>query len=264
MYIQENIVPLHWASEEPNLELVLEYQPFGALSEQHHILRNEVIIILQQGLSALTYLHGRTPPIAHRDIKPANILVHTRNPLLIKLGDFGLSKASENLNTLCGTKKYMAPEIFPDTPLRQYSCAVDIWAFGLVILEYAYGSPPRCRELSWWGRIVKHLNECHESEPDGLTDLLLDMLVIDPKERISAAECLARALRLSVDVDLPSTPRPVQPYAAIAQSIEETSTLKPNQRSMVSVFANQAPQATRGPVDISQREGAMTPRPFTV
>ena len=53
--------------------------------------------VLCRGLSALQDLHGRKDPIVHRDIKPANILLQCRDPLYIKLADFGLSRAQGNL-----------------------------------------------------------------------------------------------------------------------------------------------------------------------
>ena len=45
---------------------------------------------------------------ACRDIKPANILVHSRG--LIKISDFGMSKAHLRAASSVGTLYYMSPE----------------------------------------------------------------------------------------------------------------------------------------------------------
>ena len=70
------------------------------------------MILLHQGLSALEDLHGREVPIVHRDIKPESILVSSINPLYIKFTDFGLSKASNDLKTFCGTRTYLTLKVY--------------------------------------------------------------------------------------------------------------------------------------------------------
>ena len=94
--------------------------------------------VLCQGLSALKDLHGRKDPIVHRDIKPANILLQCRNPLYIKLADFGLSRAQVDLTTMCGTPIYLAPEVWGG---KKYTPVVDIWSLGVVAFEGAYDLP---------------------------------------------------------------------------------------------------------------------------
>ena len=68
--------------------------------------------------------------IVHRDLKPANFLLKDKN---IILTDFGLSKESAKsifeLNTECGSKPYMAPEIF----LGVYNEKVDVYALAVIL-----------------------------------------------------------------------------------------------------------------------------------
>lgn len=127
--------------------------PLGTLRDQYlsgNVPEDDILMIFEQSLSALAYLHGLKPPIAHRDIKPDNILVRCLNPLYIKLADFGLAKEKTTKNplkTICGTATYAAPEIAKylgssrDVPTGKYTTAVDSWSLGVVILWCGYGLP---------------------------------------------------------------------------------------------------------------------------
>ena len=158
--------------------------------------------ILHQSLLALTYLHEQKPSIVHREIKPQNILVQSRDPLQVKLADFGLSKAGDYLSTLCGTHTYLAPEIAryygSNRPEGvKYGNAVDIWSLGVVIFEYAYDlpHPGSGAGLPWCEEIISALDDW---DSDGLIDLLSTMIFMDPKLRKPARECLRRASQLHV------------------------------------------------------------------
>lgn len=245
--------------------MLLEYLPLGTLrqqQEQRPISEDEVILTLQQGLWALKYLHELEPPVVHRDIKPENILVQCRDAFQIKLGDFGLSKASEDLKTLCGTPRYLAPELAQfrgparvPGPVGNYTAAVDIWSLGVVIFELLYGLPipGESAELSWCEQIVKQLNDC---ECNSLVDLLLSMVVTNPEERKSARECLEVALKLDFPTG-PATPKPTQLCADAAVSPENRSTWELNELRLsrdVHRSADQTSQATVRLVGSSKRQ----------
>lgn len=91
-------------------------------------------------LEGLLYLHSQKPfPIIHRDLKCDNIFVSARNGD-IRIGDLGLStfmKSSYN-KSVVGTPQYMAPELFEE----RYGTSIDIYSFGLCILEMCTGDIP--------------------------------------------------------------------------------------------------------------------------
>lgn len=86
----------------------------------------------RQILLGLEYLHTREPPIIHRDLKCENIFINGNNGQA-KIGDLGLAcvKNSPQVTTVLGTPEFMAPELYDE----QYDEKVDIYAFGLVVLE---------------------------------------------------------------------------------------------------------------------------------
>lgn len=123
----------------------------------------------RQILKGLHFLHTRTPPIIHRDLKCDNIFI-TGPTGSVKIGDLGLAtlKAASfaksvigtqivELMSLCwikwhcwtcrekksflpslGTPEFMAPEMYEE----HYDEAVDVYAFGMCMLEMASSEYP--------------------------------------------------------------------------------------------------------------------------
>ncbi|KAG9391618.1 Protein kinase domain [Carpediemonas membranifera] len=100
-----------------------------------------------QILSGLIYMHGQTPPIIHRDLKCDNILIDSDSGK-VKIGDFGLSRFLEETHaeTFVGTPQFMAPEM----QIGIYDERVDVYAFGMCVLEMATGEIPyrECENVS--------------------------------------------------------------------------------------------------------------------
>ncbi|KAF1733994.1 DNA damage response protein kinase DUN1 [Beauveria bassiana] len=202
--VSHHIVKLIESLSSPQPEIHLEYMRCGSLEAQKNITYNETFTIISQCLSALAYLHERNPPIAHRDIKPANILVERRseNGIFVKLGDFGLARKGFELSTLCGTYKYLAPEIHSDKQLRArreetsgYTVAVDIWSLGVVAYELLYGLPSFKRRYkddgaAWCEKLTDELRTNVKRRPAALGTMLANcMVVISPEDRRDAASC---------------------------------------------------------------------------
>jgi serine/threonine protein kinase len=99
------------------------------------------------------------------------------------------------LTTFCGTTLYLALEVYTK---ESYTPAVNIWSFGAVIFQLAYGLPnnPGYAGRRWRKRIVEKANDCESKD---LIDFLSTvMLVIDLKLRHSAQDCYKEASRLPV------------------------------------------------------------------
>ncbi|BFZ10574.1 hypothetical protein BsWGS_13612 [Bradybaena similaris] len=93
----------------------------------------------RQILKGLQYLHTRTPPIIHRDLKCDNIFI-TGTTGSVKIGDLGLATLKSNsfAKSVIGTPEFMAPEMYDE----HYDEAVDVYAFGMCMLEMASSEYP--------------------------------------------------------------------------------------------------------------------------
>ncbi|KAG8530168.1 uncharacterized protein KY384_005651 [Bacidia gigantensis] len=180
--------------------LIMEYLPMGnvmQINQQSPLSQGECRQILLQTLQALEYLHSRK--VTHRDIKSENILVASRYPLHIKLGDFGLAKDQEEMKTQCGTRGYWAPEVMSE---RNYTPAVDIWSLGVIILTYTYPiSLPKQRpsDLEVCCILSDTAARHHQAGRGPMAELLaIGMLVLAPNDRYTATRCLQEGQRLGL------------------------------------------------------------------
>lgn len=179
--------------------LIMEYMPLGNLNQIHlqePLSDSEAKLVLFQTLQALAYLHDEKS-ITHRDIKPENILVRSRAPgLFIKLCDFGLSTEQIHLRTSCGTFCYAAPEIFEGT----YSNSVDIWALGVVAMQYTDGLPPfreKMKPQKYSALISEKASRLAPVASKPMERLIQRMLDWKPHNRPTAQGCLSDPFMMS-------------------------------------------------------------------
>ncbi|ORD94853.1 PKPA [Enterospora canceri] len=145
----------------------------------------------RQVLAGIGHLHGLSPPIIHRDIKAENVFVNSAQGE-VKIGDLGIAKERKYKRyTIIGTLNYMAREMFEGDG---YSEAVDVYAFGMTLIQMATGRTPyaECAETTDVKRSVlqgcppealKHVrNRC-------LRHLIVSCITAAPN-RLSAAACL--------------------------------------------------------------------------
>ncbi|XP_026327706.1 serine/threonine-protein kinase S6KL [Hyposmocoma kahamanoa] len=130
-----------WQTKK-RLYIVSEYIPGGellALLEKYEKLPEELVkIFIAEIAVAIDFLHNAG--VIYRDLKPENILLD--EDYHVKLVDFGLSKwlsIGSRTTTLCGTLKYMAPEILSREP---YGHAVDWWSLGVLACRMLTGEFP--------------------------------------------------------------------------------------------------------------------------
>ncbi|MBC7870796.1 MAG: tetratricopeptide repeat protein, partial [Chitinophagaceae bacterium] len=126
------------AASQPffTMELLDEPEPIREYADGRSVA--EKIDLLIQMLQALQYLHRHG--ILHRDLKPDNVQVVRGQ---VKVLDFGLAIAREAVNpssdTIMGTPKYMAPELFMGMGASEAS---DLYAIGVMAFELFAGHYP--------------------------------------------------------------------------------------------------------------------------
>ncbi|KZP05909.1 kinase-like protein, partial [Athelia psychrophila] len=158
----------------------LAFSDVSVTLSQYKIYAAEILL----GIEALHSLN-----IVHRDLKPSNILVSPNGHLAI--ANFGLSHAfdSELSSTSimykpCGTPGYFAPEmISPEATSKGYNSAVDIWGYGMILLELFAGQ--RCVD----GKSPSGLFELNRKFADAAS-LVTDICVLHK----SLADLLKRTL----------------------------------------------------------------------
>lgn len=143
--------------------------------------------LFAQIVSAVEYFHGNL--IAHRDLKPENILVDKDNN--IKITDFGFANYI-NVDTLhktfCGSPHYTAPEVVLNKKYNPMKS--DIWSLGVILYVMTTGCFPwRTNNIK---EVLKCIVNCEYTIPEKLSsrlkDLLINILVFEPKKRSSISD----------------------------------------------------------------------------
>ncbi|XP_036068355.1 serine/threonine-protein kinase WNK1 [Oryzias melastigma] len=143
-----NIVRFYDSWEGPSkgrkcIVLVTELMTSGTLKTYLKRFKVMKIKVLRswcrQILKGLHFLHTRAPPIIHRDLKCDNIFI-TGPTGSVKIGDLGLAtlKRASFAKSVIGTPEFMAPEMYEE----KYDESVDVYAFGMCMLEMATSEYP--------------------------------------------------------------------------------------------------------------------------
>jgi WNK lysine deficient protein kinase len=132
----------YWFTKD-NFVFITEIMSGGTLREYIGKIGEVNIKIIKkwakQILEGINYLHTQDPPVIHRDIKCENIFVDSSNGE-VKIGDLGVAKERRlKRYTVVGTPQFMAREMFEGDG---YNEKVDIYAFGMCLIEMATGCYP--------------------------------------------------------------------------------------------------------------------------
>ena len=138
-----NIVKYYDSSKDGNnIYILMEYCSGENLrsfidknmNNNTYIEENILITIIIQICRGIEEMHNKK--IIHRDLKPDNIFINGN--MIIKIGDFGISKQFDSYMThaltkyKAGTDYYVAPEIIVDGIYNEKS---DMWSLGCIIYE---------------------------------------------------------------------------------------------------------------------------------
>lgn len=198
----ENVLKLHacWVDEEQHvLNYITEYFNPGPL-RRHRKSRKRLSMKAMRGwmwqiLQGLVYLHSRSPPIVHRDLRCDTVFIHGVTGD-VKIANLGLSTLMEgmvsNIHSAIGTPEFMAPELFfEDT----YDAKVDIYGFGMVLLELATMEFP-FRECKNTAEVMDNLQKgvfpaaLYKIHDVDARDLIEQCIAQDPADRPTAKDLM--------------------------------------------------------------------------
>ena len=206
----DNVVKFYgcYAKQTDKIYIVLEYMENGSLKnklneieengqrgkDEPMIFSRDIIRYSFDICSALQFLHERR--IIHRDLRADNVLLTSSD--MAKIADFGISKDVDMLalKTYFGTLQvgnhfWQAPEMSnaADTGSTR-DCRVDVWSFGILLLEMIYNVPPFMKNFGIW-------NTCNTKGPEiptfvsnDVQELLKMCLIFDPSQRPNSREVL--------------------------------------------------------------------------
>lgn len=163
------------------------------------IPERDVSIILRHCLKAVLCCHAHG--FVHRDLNAKNFML-TGSDMTVKLIDFGLATRflpNEKYEEVVGTSHYMAPEMMLN---GLWTTAVDIWSLGVLFFVLLTGTMLLPKDDEKKKKMLKKVNfsklrlrGCQQLQARELSaqarDLLEQMLMHDPAERVTASRALS-------------------------------------------------------------------------
>ncbi|HMF15682.1 MAG TPA: serine/threonine-protein kinase, partial [Gemmataceae bacterium] len=200
----EHVVDIHAVEERPIPYLVMEYVSGETLQQRLDrvgpLETPEVFRLGQQIARGLTAAHERG--LVHRDIKPSNILLEKGNEERVKISDFGLARAADDVSltqsgVIAGTPMYMAPE---QTLGKTIDHRADLFSLGSVLYTMCSGRPPfrATTSMATLRRVAEDtprpIHEIIPEVPQRLCDIIGKLHAKNPDDRYQSAREVADAL----------------------------------------------------------------------
>jgi WD40 repeat protein len=218
----EHIVPIYQIGEDRGVPFLVMQLLRGEsladrLKRERRLAPAEVLRIGGEMAEGLAAAHERG--LIHRDIKPANVWLagpHGR----VKLLDFGLVRVAEGdaqltaEGVVAGTPAYMAPEQAEGQAVDARS---DLFSLGCVLYRACTGAAPfpGHNRMAVLASLARHQplppRQLNAEIPEGLSDLVMQLLAKDPAGRPPSARAVAEALE-----GLPLAPAAVVAPPAVA------------------------------------------------
>ncbi|MGW0200374.1 serine/threonine-protein kinase, partial [Nonomuraea sp. NPDC003201] len=150
--------------------------------------------------TALAAIHDAD--VVHRDLKPGNVLLGPDGPRVI---DFGLARTGEMSQTTeggfaAGTPPYMAPERLAG---QRGGSAVDVWAWGAMMLYAATGRPPFSGDLALLRYQVTGTRPDFTVLAEPLRRLVTEAMSLDAQARPPARSLLLDLIAMNSAVNGP-------------------------------------------------------------
>ena len=161
---------------------------FNYICSKGRLTLDEATFIYYQIVNAVSYLQKKK--IAHRDLKPENILL--TEDLIVKIGDFGLSKyyksSNSRLSTICGSPCYSAPEMLRGNKYKPGP--IDVWGIGVILYCMICGALPFEDEKE--DILIRKVVQCNYNCPyyinSNVRSLFKRILCSNPNDRITMEE----------------------------------------------------------------------------
>jgi len=197
---------------------VLKGQELRAVIEtRRKLTAQELWPYLEQICAGLQAAHDSG--VVHRDLKPENVFILDRQPLTLKLLDFGIAKLLEveqgsgltSSGMVMGTPLFIAPEQALGQPER-ISPRTDLYSLGVILYWMLAGQPPFSHDANAI-LLAMHirdapppLRELEPSIPPPIAALVEHCLAKEPEGRPASAAELARtfAAALAAEGSVPA------------------------------------------------------------